>query len=207
MRYCRITLTILCFLLIPKFAHSAVTYEVLFDQSTYVGNPGDTLVANLLLRETATEGDPNLIAPGNGLGSANFRVAWTGTTDLISSLGGPGFISGGIDVEADHVVVRQLAFPPGDAGVEVSQGVREVTIGTFEFQVPTMLGAEAVITPSDQSLGSDFAIAATPTTILDGDLTFRSSTISAVPEPTLLPLLGMAIAGVWNFRRPRRDRS
>ncbi|WP_158222535.1 hypothetical protein [Rhodopirellula sp. MGV] len=194
-------------LILANQAYGAIVYEVFFDQDDYRATAGDTVVANLMLRETVTDGDVNRISPTSGLGSANVEVTWSSETNLLSSQIGLGFIPGTTDSGLNRLTLRQIAFPPGVAGAEVSPGAREVSIGTFQFQVPDAVSPVALITPNDPSLGADFAIAATPTTVLDDFIVFRSSTITAItaiPEPGSVVFLSCSLGGILLVSRRRR---
>ena len=182
---------------------AGLVYELLFDQASYSGATGGSVAVGLILRETATSPDANLITNTNGVTTGNVQVNWDGglagarVTNLGDVSNGPGFISaGGTLTPATDVEILQLSF--GATGSLVSAGVREVNLGTLAFTLPatpsitTINFSDPRVAPFDDLvIGSG-----TSAVVIDTLVSYGSATINAIPEPSSFGLLALVISGV-----------
>lgn len=200
--------------LLPGAAKAEFLYSYAFGQDTYTVTPGETFLVDVFLQETVTGGEPPRLAD-DGLFGAGVRVHFDeapaqviGLDDILPNTAEfddalflftdlvPGVL-------AEFTEVIDLLSPPV-FGTEVSPDVFRVFLGSFRFT--------AGLTPGQ---GFIFAldIPETDDTITDAGFLLdplilpASATITVVPEPSTLTLLGIGVLGIAGHAVQRRRRS
>ena len=201
-------------------ASASLTYELTFSQTNVSLGTGQSITLDILFRETATGGflhRLDLAGGTNGLTDANFRVTRSGTgatfmsgitgNNLFDFDGGP---VGTLDNPLSTVEQAIFSNDPVFASIQspVTGGtMRTAQVGSLTLTASNLLGDVNVFQLGDFGAGVDFLIdygflgldfAA------DSLMSFGSVTVTAVPEPSSLVLLG--IAGLIGGNRLRRLR-
>lgn len=204
-------------------------YEFLFSQPTYTAvNPGDTVSATVLLRETVTDGSTPKLAPGgdNGIFFAALNMDFSSVTggagstvtnaapitfptveiELDSAGGGtPGLQVRGtdLDIRVTESLANDLDGGFGISGTQITPSVYEVELFSVEFNA----GADGSVTGlrlGDSTEAAERTFFA-DTVEIDEAATYGTSQIvvgATVPEPgSLLALGALMIGGMLRRRR------
>ncbi len=214
-------------LLAAPVSQADFTYSLRFDKTAYQVNPGSTLQVDLILSELATGSDVNRIGffdAANdrtyGVLGAEFKINWAGGLPLVASTSdakaGPGFAfaAGSPTKTNSQVLMKETqANVLGDGvigdSVAGQPGLREVLLGKLTFTIPTNFVADVITLDQETTANAnDFLIKTGPNSsnriIIDSLLLPGSATLNAVPEPSSIVLMGLAMAiggGCWWRKR------
>lgn len=192
-------------------------YRYVFDQTNYTVNPGGTVAVNVCLQETGTtvlkEGmgaglagagvkvvfdDPPLpSSPAKVLSTSAiitntsaFPEVWgrSVSADMYARL----LLGAGFDPDtSDPINVYGVETPPGS-------GTYRASLGTFMFTAGAVAGEVTNIRATDYGSTSDTITG--DLVVLDNLIAPVTATITTIPEPSGLVLIGMATLAVFAFR-------
>ena len=206
---------VLCTVGLFQSAEAAVTFEVFLEvdgdeglDTNIVQEPGTVLAANLIFRETVTDG--TIPVTPDGISAIGVDIRANGAdgmfTDVTTS---PTLFIGGTQRD-DDTFFGGTILPPGVLPDEVTTGVFDSLIGTVNLTTPT-IGATtfSLSDPQPAMTVSNFNIFGDISAdggIPDGDIIFRSVTLTstvAVPEPTSMAAMAL-LGGTAMIRRRRK---
>jgi len=175
--------------------------------------PNSSFLAQIILREVIGPSDTSFFENSGGLRSVAIGI------DVDTQ--GSTFINGevspfSLELTSTPGFTRILGFNEGDDSSSglikgISQGVlylpnvlgggvTEVFAGQFNVNVGTD-GLPTTISLRDFGLGQEFAVASASEPTIDDFINFRSVTITAIPEPSSLVVLGLGIHAMVVRRR------
>ncbi|MCR9296856.1 MAG: hypothetical protein NXI32_29455 [bacterium] len=215
-----LTLAAMIFLLSPSAGRCDLIYEIVFDQTEYNVEVGQTQTIDVFFREIRSGDSTAMLAIDgmDGLYAAGFDLDFSMTTP--GSSAGPTFVSWALNDALDRFdpVFSQAPPPAGGvlqvnvqarditSGVEVASfmeggnDVFQVRLGTVSFQAEGPAGTTTTLAlgSSGVELENLFADGTVP-----GSVRYGSASFNAVPEPSALVLVS-AFFGVGCLYRRRR---
>lgn len=203
---------------LPK-VNAAFQYDFIFSQASYSGVVGGPNVSVLLsLRETTTAGETPRFDVGGlgGLYAAGMRLNYTGSAASVTGIGSISIDSAFNDTASNvRTVGAGFARAQGFSsdviqGIESGTGpanVRIIPFATFAF-TPSSEGTVNLSLADFHGVTTDSIFAGTLNGF-DNLINFSATsaiTISAVPEPTSMTLLGCVAVGGLAYKRWRRKK-
>ncbi|MEM6468827.1 MAG: PEP-CTERM sorting domain-containing protein [Planctomycetota bacterium] len=169
----------------------------LLDEALRV-DAGQRFTAQAVFRETATQGSTAILST-RPLGAVGLSL---------STVGADGFFE---NPDADDIFIIPgagdiggAAFGGGLNATEVRDGVFEVVFGTVDLIAPTSSSTTFLLADAQpEDSRSNWGASGSGPQIMDRDIRFRDTTLTAIPEPTSLAFLA-AMGGVLALRRRRR---
>ncbi len=165
----------------------------------------------VIFRETVSGGSTSLLAAANlNAYAVNvFNTGSNGTFNTLTLNTSGGFAGAANDANTLNFVALGISFgQPGRTSTDIGGGRREALLGTLDLVAPTA-GSTTFRLADFSSSDGDFTTFLTGASGLEslavasgGSLNGRSLTITAVPEPSSLLLLGIPIA-IGLMRRKR----
>jgi hypothetical protein len=201
--------------LLCSIADAAVIYNFELEGQTNV-QPGAVTTISAYFRETGTAGEPSRLSDVNwGLINANFgvtRTASTGNNNITASTANSQFDgSGPLTFNASSADFPLTALLNTPVGVAAGANSFRILLGSFSVTGGT-LGSTATFTIG-QPVANDFilgdGISDAGPLVVGTQLSPVSISITAVPEPSSIALLGIVGSSVafisWKRRRARSN--
>jgi len=208
MRYL-LTATLLLVLLQP--ASAAVTYDLFYRPTGTVGIVDEVFVAadtvfagaEIVLRETRTSGEESALGSG-GLRGFAINLFSDPNGGFRNAVRNANFDLTGTGADADTLTA--FNFIGGTVGSPVTEPNvvgDELVLGTLDLLAPATAGQSTLFTIEDfDPNNANFLLASGAE--LDGAINFNNSlTVTAIPEPTGVAVLGLFGAAVLIRRRSR----
>lgn len=164
-------------------------------QNSATAQVGGTYTAGLFMQMTST-------GTATNLGSYNYSVSFVPSSLRMTARTETAFGSlNPIDNSnpINNTTGRAFRFDGVDFGNGQLTALGPVQVGTVTFDV---IGAGVTqITGGLFETAFDLFVAANGVTVVNSDVTFAGGTLTAVPEPTSVALVGVGLAGVLMGRR------
>lgn len=193
-------------------ARADYMYRYVFDQTNYVALPGQSFSVGVFLQETATGDDPSRLAT-EGLFGVSVRVRFDEAPAQILALDDilPNTAEFNDELflftdlmpgrRAEFTAAIDLLSPPV-FGMEIAPNVFRVFLGSFRFtagSAPGRVSIFALDIPETTDTITDAGF------VLDPLLLPASATITVVPEPSTLTLMGLGVLGLIGYFRHHRE--
>ena len=172
----------------------------------------------VIFQETVTAGSVSLLGAAN-LNAYAVNVGNSGANGSFNTLTlntAGGFAAGSNDADTLNFAAFGVPFgQPGRSSVDIGGGSREAILGTLNLVAPTAGSTTFTLADFNPGNDGDFTTFASGGAGLEslsaasgGGLFGRTLTITAVPEPSTLALVGIGLAmGAVRRLRSRRKRS
>lgn len=209
----RLTMGLFGLLLIPcSWGYCDIIYNVSFSQTSASLAAGSTINLDVFFDEVVTLGSSHRLTlgpTGEGLINADFAIArsGTGTSAVTAAAGNAGFDNGGgpaVVLGPPTTVVQSIFAGNPQFATDIGGGTYRVQIGTLTITAGGSIGDSNLFSLQDLNANSNFVIDdgfGSLSFVADSTINFGTFTISVVPEPSSLALVGLTCFGAAFLRR------
>lgn len=204
---------LLAICLIPSgWGYCDIIYNVSFSQTSASLTAGSTIGLSVFFDEVVTGGDSHRLttgpAPAAGLVNADFAIAraGTGTSAVTAAAGNAGFDNGPtVTLGPPTTVIQSILLNDPVFATDIGGGTYRIQIGTLTVTAGGNIGDSNVFTLQDFDTNAvSFLIDdgfGSPSFAADAAINFGAFTLTVVPEPSSLALVGLTCFGATFLRR------
>lgn len=203
---------LLALCIIPSgWGYCDIIYNVSFSQTSASLTAGSTINLSVYFDEVVTGVDLHRLTTGGaeGLINADFAIARTGvgTSAVTAAAGNAGFDNGGgpaVVLGPPTTFVQSIFAGNPQFATDIGGGTYRVQIGTLTITAGGSIGDSNLFSLQDLNANSNFVIDdgfGSLSFVADSAINFGTFTLTVVPEPSSLALVGLTCLGATFLRR------
>lgn len=183
-----------------------------FNPSTSSPLPGSQVAVDVFLTETASVANSRLL--NLGLTSFDLDVSWSGIGSIASVTSTNNFTSSFASPSQQRIISGNTAslsanklVGSGIFGTTIGTNLHQAKIASFTFDVGATPGIVTNLVATARNANSEWVFGDIPNDVVAGSVTSGGGSITAVPEPSSIVLLGLLSVPAVAYRRWKKARA